>query len=43
MMGAEGVRELLRTLDLDREIETLRKDLEGHQAPKPRSRRSPSA
>ncbi len=28
MMGAEGVRELLRTIDIDREIETLRRDLE---------------
>jgi DNA-directed RNA polymerase subunit beta' len=28
MMGAEGVRELLRTIDIDRDIETLRKDLE---------------
>ncbi len=27
-MGAEGVRELLRTIDINREIETLRKDLE---------------
>ncbi len=27
MMGAEGVRELLRTIDLDREIEQLRADL----------------
>ena len=27
MMGAEGVRELLRTIDIDREIETLRHDL----------------
>ncbi|MGB5082724.1 MAG: DNA-directed RNA polymerase subunit beta' [Burkholderiales bacterium] len=27
-MGAEGIRELLRALDLNREIETLRKDLE---------------
>ncbi|MFT3801254.1 MAG: DNA-directed RNA polymerase subunit beta' [Burkholderiaceae bacterium] len=28
MMGAEGVRELLRTIDIDRDIETLRKELE---------------
>jgi DNA-directed RNA polymerase subunit beta' len=28
MMGAEGVREMLRTIDLNRDIETLRKDLE---------------
>ncbi|WP_126444100.1 DNA-directed RNA polymerase subunit beta' [Sulfuricystis multivorans] len=28
MMGAEGVRELLRTLDLAHEIETLRRELE---------------
>ncbi|MCC7184373.1 MAG: DNA-directed RNA polymerase subunit beta' [Rhodocyclaceae bacterium] len=28
MMGAEGVREMLRTLNIEREIETLRKDLE---------------
>ncbi|MBU6189107.1 MAG: DNA-directed RNA polymerase subunit beta' [Betaproteobacteria bacterium] len=28
LMGAEGVRELLRTIDIDREIETLRRDLE---------------
>ncbi len=28
VMGAEGVRELLRTLDLPREVETLRSDLE---------------
>ncbi len=28
VMGAEGVRELLRTLDLNREVETLRHDLE---------------
>ncbi|WIM05315.1 MAG: DNA-directed RNA polymerase subunit beta' [Candidatus Nitricoxidivorans perseverans] len=28
VMGAEGVRELLRTLDLNREIETLRQDME---------------
>ncbi len=27
-MGAEGVRELLRTLDLNREVETLRQELE---------------
>jgi len=27
-MGAEGIRELLRGLDMNREIETLRKDLE---------------
>ena len=27
-MGAEGVRELLRTIDINREIENLRKDLE---------------
>ena len=27
-MGAEGIRELLRALDLNRDIETLRKDLE---------------
>jgi len=27
-MGAEGVRDLLRTLDINHEIETLRKDLE---------------
>jgi len=28
-MGAEGVRELLRHLDLNREVDTLRKELEG--------------
>ena len=28
MMGAEGIRALLRSLDLNREIDTLRKDLE---------------
>jgi len=28
MMGAEGVRELLRTIDINRDIETLRRDLE---------------
>jgi len=28
VMGAEGVRELLRTLDIQREIETMRTDLE---------------
>jgi len=28
VMGAEGVRELLRTLDLSREVETLRNDLD---------------
>ncbi len=28
MMGAEGVRELLRTIDIDRDIEQLRRDLE---------------
>ncbi|MBL8483737.1 MAG: DNA-directed RNA polymerase subunit beta', partial [Rhodocyclaceae bacterium] len=28
VMGAEGVRELLRTLDLNREIDTLRQELE---------------
>ena len=28
MMGAEGIRELLRHLDLNREIDQLRKDLE---------------
>ena len=28
LMGAEGVRELLRTIDINHEIETLRKDLE---------------
>ena len=28
MMGAEGVRELLRTIDINRDIEQLRKDLE---------------
>ncbi|MCX7901131.1 MAG: DNA-directed RNA polymerase subunit beta', partial [Burkholderiaceae bacterium] len=27
MMGAEAIRELLRTIDIDREIETLRKEL----------------
>ena len=27
MMGAEAVRELLRAIDIDREVETLRKDL----------------
>ena len=27
-MGAEGVRELLRHLDLNKEVDTLRKDLE---------------
>ncbi len=29
MMGAEGIRELLRQLDLNREIDQLRKDLDG--------------
>ncbi len=29
MMGAEGIRELLRSLDLKKEIETLREDLAG--------------
>jgi len=29
MMGAEGIRELLRQLDLNREIDSLRKQLEG--------------
>ncbi len=28
LMGAEGIRELLRALNLEREVETLRKDLE---------------
>jgi DNA-directed RNA polymerase subunit beta' len=28
MMGAEGVRELLRTIDINRDIDNLRKDLE---------------
>jgi DNA-directed RNA polymerase subunit beta' len=28
MMGAEGIRELLRSIDIDRDIETLHKDLE---------------
>jgi DNA-directed RNA polymerase subunit beta' len=28
VMGAEGVRELLRTLDLNRQVETLRQELE---------------
>ena len=28
VMGAEGIRELLRTLDINQEIETLRKELE---------------
>ena len=28
LMGAEGIRELLRSIDVTREIETLRKDLE---------------
>jgi len=28
LMGAEGVRELLRTIDINREIDTLRRDLE---------------
>jgi DNA-directed RNA polymerase subunit beta' len=28
MMGAEGVRELLRTIDIDRDIENLRRELE---------------
>ncbi len=28
MMGAEGIRELLRSIDIDRDIEQLRKDLE---------------
>jgi DNA-directed RNA polymerase subunit beta' len=42
VMGAEGVRELLRTLDLNREVETLRRNWKP-PVPKPRSRRSPSA
>ena len=29
MMGAEGIRELLRQLDLNRDIDTLRRDLDG--------------
>ena len=41
LMGAEAVRELLRTIDIDREVETLRGELK--PARKPRSRRSPSA
>jgi DNA-directed RNA polymerase subunit beta' len=32
MMGAEGVRELLRTLDLAHEIETLRRELEATES-----------
>ena len=31
LMGAEAVRELLRTIDIDREVETLRARTEGHQ------------
>ena len=42
LMGAEAVRELLRTIDIDREVETLRGELKP-PARKPRSRRSPSA
>jgi DNA-directed RNA polymerase subunit beta' len=41
MMGAEAVRELLKRLNLDTEIETLRRELEATNS-EPRSRRSPS-
>ena len=41
-MGAEGVRELLRKLDVGRDIEQLRTELAA-TGPRPRSRRSPSA
>ena len=41
-MGAEGIRELLKSLDVNHEIDKLRKELEttGSES---RSRRSPSA
>jgi len=41
-MGAEGVRELLRTLNIEVEVEKLRKDL-SETVPTPRSRSLPSA
>ena len=40
-MGAEGIRALLRSLDLNKAIDELRKDL-GAPRRMPRSRRSPS-
>jgi DNA-directed RNA polymerase subunit beta' len=42
VMGAEGVRELLRTLDLNRLVEKLRRNWRPPD-PKPRARSSPSA
>jgi len=41
-MGAEGIRALLRSLDLNKSLDELRKELEPPR-PTPRSRRSPSA
>ena len=38
-MGAEGIRALLRALDLNKEIDKLRKELEATSSPTPRSRR----
>ena len=42
-MGAEGVRELLRQLDLTREIENAARRTGSDRVPKPRSRNTPSA
>ena len=42
MMGAEAIGELLRTIDIDQEVERLRTELR-ETSPKPRSRSSPSA
>jgi DNA-directed RNA polymerase subunit beta' len=41
-MGAEGIRELLRSIDLAREVETLRANSR-RPLRKPRARSSPSA
>ncbi len=43
LMGAEGIRELLRILDLDRRGREACAANWNAPAPKPRSRRSPSA
>ena len=42
-MGAEGIRELLRALDLKHEIDNAAQGARGHRLATPRSRRSPSA
>ena len=38
-MGAEGIRELLRAIDIDRDSGNAAPGTEGHRSPKPRSRR----